>query len=66
MAEIKAETLNEKLSEMTSNEIQKKIRDMYQLRRNCYQQISMYKKIIEDSGNIIDCCERELRRRGHI
>lgn len=53
------------LSEMSTNEISKKIRDMYQLRRDCRQQISRYNDIFQDAGNIIDCCEKELMRRGH-
>ncbi len=55
-----------KVSDLTTNEIHKKIRDMYALRRECYTQISRYKEIIEASGGIIDCCEEELRRRGHL
>ena len=57
--------LTVKLSEMTSNEISKKIRDMYQLRRACHEQVSHYKEIFKDAGEIIDCCEKELMRRGH-
>lgn len=58
--------VEKKLSEMTTNEISKKIRDMYQLRRDCRQQISRFNDIFQDAGNIIDCCEAELRKRGHI
>lgn len=58
--------LEQKLSEMTTNEISKKIRDMYQLRRDTREQIRRFNEIFEDAGNIIDCCEKELRKRGHI
>ena len=57
---------NETISELSTNEINKKIRDMYALRRECYQQISLFKRIIEDTGKIVDVCERELRERGHL
>ena len=66
MADIVGETMNERLSKMTTNEISKKIRDMYQLRRDCRQQISIYNDIFKDAGNVIDCCEAELRKRGYI
>lgn len=58
--------LEQKLSEMTTNEISKKIRDMYQLRRDTREQIRRFNEIFEDAGNVIDCCEKELRKRGHI
>ena len=58
--------IEQKLSEMTTNEISKKIRDMYQLRRDAREQIRRFNDIFEDAGNIIDCCENELRKRGHI
>lgn len=58
--------IEQKLSDMTTNEIQKKIRDMYQLRRDVRDQIRRFNDIFEDAGNIIDCCEKELRKRGHI
>lgn len=58
--------LEEKLAEMSKSEISEKIKNMYELRRACRDQISKYKDIFEDAGNIIDCCEKELRRRGHI
>ena len=58
--------LTEKLSEMTTNDISKKIRDMYQLRRACHEQVNNYKQIFKNAGDIIDLCEKELRRRGHV
>lgn len=58
--------VEQKFSEMTTNDIQKKIRDMYQLRRDAREQIRRFNDIFEDAGNIIDCCEKELRKRGHI
>lgn len=55
-----------KLSEYSQLELQKKIRDMYQLKRDTYQNISNCKLLIKDCDNIIDLCEAELRKRGHI
>lgn len=56
----------EKISEWTQNDLQKKIRDMYQLKRDIYKNISNCKLVIADADAIIDKCEAELRRRGHI
>ena len=55
-----------KLSEMSQLELQKKIRDMYQLKRDTYQNISACKLLLADADKIIDLCEAELRKRGHI
>ena len=38
------------LSELSINEIQKRICDMYQLRRDCRQQISRFNDIFNDAG----------------
>lgn len=54
------------LSKMTSAEIKKKIRDMYQLRREVHENISNCKRVFELAGDIIDVCEAELRERGHL
>lgn len=54
------------ISEWSQLELQKKIRDMYQMKRDIYQNISNCKKVIVDADNIIDLCEAELRKRGHI
>ena len=54
------------LSEMSSGEIKKKIRDMYQLRREVHENISNCKKVFQLAGDIIDVCEAELRERGHL
>ena len=52
--------------EMTQQELQKKIRDMYHLKRDLYANISKCKQVITDANNIIDECEKELRKRGYI
>lgn len=54
------------LSQMSSGEIKKKIRDMYQLRREVHENISNCKRVFELAGEIIDVCEAELRERGHL
>lgn len=54
------------LSEMSSSDIKKKIRDMYKLRREVHENISHCKRVFELAGNIIDVCEAELRERGHL
>ena len=54
------------ISEWSQLELQKKIRDMYQMKRDIYQNISNCKKVIADADAIIDLCEAELRKRGHI
>lgn len=58
--------IEEKVSEMTVNELSKRICDMYQIRRDCHDQISKLNDAFEHAGNVIDCCEKELRKRGHI
>lgn len=52
--------------DMSQLELQKKIRDMYQLKRDLYANISNCKRVIKDADDIIDACEAELRKRGHI
>lgn len=54
------------ISEWSQLELQKKIRDMYQMKRDLYKNISTCKECIADADNIIDICEKELRKRGHI
>jgi len=54
------------ISEWSQLELQKKIRDMYQMKRDLYKNISNCKECIKDADNIIDLCEAELRKRGHI
>lgn len=46
--------------------LKKRIRDMYQLKRDLYNNISNCKLAIKDADNIIDECEKELRGRGHL
>lgn len=53
-------------NQMSQLELQKKIRDMYQLKRDLYANISNCKRVIKDADNVIDACEAELRKRGHI
>lgn len=53
-----------KLSEMKSHEIHQRIQDSLMLQRNCHKQISEYKALIYIAGEIINSCERELRKRG--
>lgn len=55
-----------KISEMSKLEIQKKIRNMYQLKREIYANISNCKRVLKDADDVIDACEAELRKRGHI
>ena len=52
--------------DMSQQELQKKIRDMFQLKRDLYKNISNCKRVIKDADNVIDACEAELRKRGHI
>lgn len=52
--------------EMSVLELQKKIRDMFQLKRDLYANISNCKQVIKDADIIIDACESELRKRGRI
>lgn len=53
-------------NQMSQLELQKKIRDMYQLKRDLYANISNCKRVIKDADDVIDACEAELRKRGHI
>lgn len=54
------------ISTWSQNDLQKKIRDMFQLKRDIYKNISNCKQVLADADAIIDKCESELRRRGHI
>ena len=54
------------INEMSKMEIEKRLRDLFQLRRDLYANISRCKEVIEDAGKLIDAYEAELRKRGHI
>lgn len=55
-----------KISTMSSMDIQKKIKGLFQLKRDLYANISQCKQTIKIADNCIDICEVELRKRGHL
>ena len=58
--------IEQRVLEMTTNELKQSIRDLYQLRIRCHKLISEYNNLFKEIGEDIDCCEKELRKRGHI
>ena len=56
----------EEITKMSTSDIQKKIRNMYILKRDLYRNISECKIALKTADDIIDACEKELRERGHI
>lgn len=51
---------------MTQQELNKRIKDLFQLKRALYDNISKCKETLTIADSLIDIYEKELRKRGHI
>ena len=51
---------------MTTGELQQQIRNLFQLKRDLYANISKCKETVNVADSLIEIYEKELRKRGHI
>lgn len=51
---------------MTASELHQQIRNLFQLKRDLWANISKCKETLNVADSLIDIYEKELRKRGHI